>query len=391
MKQQLTCLILFIFAGLTPSFAQGTESIEIGTTHSLYSDILGEERSYWVSLPASYDGKYNSYKKYPVIYLLDGHIHFASVTGMTQFMSRASNGSRKVPEMIIVGVMNVDRQRDFTPDKIITRRENNTGGGKKFLSFLEEELVPVIDENFRTEPFRILFGHSLGGLLTSHAYIQDTSAFNAFIAVDPSFGTWDNVVMDEKLETLSDKIFDRPFYIATANWEKRNLRNRDRHIRFFESLNSKCPGPFKAQLDYFEDETHSTVSLPAFYEAMTYLFEGYNLSYRNVQDIDQLNAVYDKLSARLSYDFKAPEELINRIAYGKLRSSREEVQQQAVEFFELNTRYYPGSFNVFDSLGEALFRTGDLEAAAMNFEKSLSLNPENENATKMLAKITDSK
>ena len=74
--------------------------------------------------------------------------------------------------MIIVGVMNVDRQRDFTPDKIITRRENNTGGGAEFLAFLEQELIPEIDREFRTNSFRMLFGHSLGGLLVSHAYLQ---------------------------------------------------------------------------------------------------------------------------------------------------------------------------------------------------------------------------
>ena len=74
-------------------------------------------------------------------------------------MSSGASGNRKIPEMIVVAIQNVDRRRDFTPDKIITVRENNSGGGERFLSFLEEELIPVIDQNFRTEPYRILFGH----------------------------------------------------------------------------------------------------------------------------------------------------------------------------------------------------------------------------------------
>jgi predicted alpha/beta superfamily hydrolase len=57
------------------------------------------------------------------------------------------------------------------------------------LAFLEKELIPEIDREFRTNSFSMLFGHSLGGLLVSHAYLQAESAFNAFIAIDPSFGT----------------------------------------------------------------------------------------------------------------------------------------------------------------------------------------------------------
>lgn len=361
--------------------------IDIGRKYTLKSEILSEERSYWISLPASYNQAHNSYKTYPVIYLLDGHIHFASVAGMCQFMGRPSNGTRKMPEVIVVGVMNEDRQRDFTPDKIITRRENNTGGGRKFLAFLEEELIPEIDKNFRTEKFRILFGHSLGGLLSSHAYLQKESSFNAFLTMDPSFGTWDNKVMDEKLDSISTEVFSRPLYMATANWEKLNIRNRDRHLRFYELLNSKCAGTFNGELTYFEDESHSTVSLPAFYDAMSFLFEGYNFSYRNAGDIESVTSVYEQLSDRLGYSFKAPEELINRIGYAKLRSRDDAGKELALSYFKLNVRLYPESYNVYDSLGDAEYRLGNLDKAVECYKQSLALNPDNTNAKEMIAKI----
>jgi predicted alpha/beta superfamily hydrolase len=362
-------------------------AIELGQKYTIKSEILGEERSYWVNLPASYDGLYNTYKSYPVLFLLDGHVHFASVAGMCQFMGRPSNGSRKIPEMIVVAVMNVNRQRDFTPDKIVTARANDTGGGADFLAFLEKELIPSIDSDFRTEPFRVLFGHSLGGLITSYAYLQPESAFNAFIAVDPSFGTWDSKVIDEKLSEINESVFKRPIYIATANWDKRNIRNRDRHILFYESLNSKCQGVYKGKIEYFEHESHSTVSLPAFYNAMSYLFEGYYFSYRNAADVASLVSNYQALSDRLNYSFKAPEELINRIGYAKLRSSNPQIKNLALEYFKLNVQSYPNSFNVYDSLGEAEFSLGNLEAAKANFEQSLKLNPENQNAKQMIEKL----
>src|SRR5690606_29472209 len=119
-----------------------------------------------------------------------------------------------------VAIQNVDRRRDYTPDKIITVRENNTGGGDSFLGFLEDELLTELDQKYRTTSYRILFGHSLGGLLATHAYMKEKTLFNSFIAVDPSFGTWDSETMDKKLDSLGEQSFDRYLYIATANWGK---------------------------------------------------------------------------------------------------------------------------------------------------------------------------
>jgi predicted alpha/beta superfamily hydrolase len=128
-----------------------------------------------------------------------------SITGMVNYMSAGYNGNRKIPEMIVVAIQNVNRNRDFTPDKIITTRENDFGGGDRFLSFLEDELIPQLDQEYRTIPYRILYGHSLGGLLATHAYMKEKTLFNSFIAVDPSFGAWDADTMDKKLEAITNK------------------------------------------------------------------------------------------------------------------------------------------------------------------------------------------
>ena len=57
--------------------------------------------------------------------------------------------------MIVVGVKNVDRRRDYTPDKVITVRPNNSGGGENFRKFVEEELIPQVNDQFRTLPYHI--------------------------------------------------------------------------------------------------------------------------------------------------------------------------------------------------------------------------------------------
>ena len=275
-------IVLISYISLQNFSAQENRDLYLGTSYTLHSEILNEDRIYSVSLPESYyEGKAEN-KTYPLLIVLDGNTHFRPLSGIVQYLSAASTRNLRIPEMIVIGIENVNRRRDFTPDKVITTRPNDTGGGAAFLSFLENELIPELDQKFRTNTNRILFGHSLGGLLAAHAYMQVESPFNGFIAVDPSFGTWDAETMDAKISQVTPNSFQRFIYIATANWDKRNIKNRDRHIRWLESLNQKCEGPLPAKLEYFENETHSSVSVIAFYNGIITLFEEDGLYRKNI-------------------------------------------------------------------------------------------------------------
>ncbi len=378
--KKFTAILFCLISAISANYAQENNQISIGFKDQLFSNVLNENREFWVNLPESYYEEGASYKRYPILIVLDGNIHFQSITGMVDYMSAGHNGNLQIPEMIVVAIQNVNRRRDFTPDKIITKKKNDTGGGEKFLSFLEKELIPNLDKKYRTEPYRILFGHSLGGLLAMHTYMKEYTLFNAFIAVDPSFGTWDSETMDSKLDSLTEQSFKRFIYIATANWGKRNIRNRDRHVRFYESLNSKCEGIFPAKLEYFENENHGSVPILAFYNGISAIFEGYGVYYRNILSTEQLTQHFEKLSNRLSWNVKPPEALVNRIGYYWLQMGKE----KALEMFKLNTQLYPQSYNAYDSLAEANMTLGNTELAIANYEKSLELNPNNENAKAIL-------
>jgi len=373
-------VIFFFLIGINQVKSQDSEQIVIGNKHIFHSNILDEDREYWVSLPESYHKVESSFKKYPILIILDGNVHFKSITGMVNYMSSDLYRSWKIPEMIVVGIQNVDRRRDYTPDKVVTVRENNSGGGESFLSFLEDELIPELDQKYRTDPYRILFGHSLGGLLTTHAYMKEETLFNAFIAVDPSFGTWDEKTMDKKLDAVTEQSFERFIYIGTANWGKRNIRNRDRHVRLYEALNSKCEGEFTAKLEYFENENHGSVPPLAFYNGISTIFDGYGISYRDVESKEQLTQHFQSLSQRLSWNFSPPEYLVNQIGYSMLRSRNESEKSKALAFFILNTENFPNSFNAYDSLGETYESLGDNKKAIENYKQSLELYPNNEHA-----------
>jgi CubicO group peptidase (beta-lactamase class C family)/Flp pilus assembly protein TadD len=89
-----------------------------------------------------------------------------------------------------------------------------------------------------------------------------------------------------------------------------------------------------------------------------------------------------KLSERFS-----PEQVeheINRMGYAVMREIKAE---WALELFKFNTRIFPESWNAWDSLGEAHFNLGHKEEAIRAYQKSLELNPDNEAAKRMIARI----
>ena len=75
---------------------------------------------------------------------------------------------------------------------------------------------------------------------------------------------------------------------------------------------------------------------------------------------------------------------MNLLGYLSLQNGKTE---EAIELFKLNVLAYPGSSNVYDSLGEAYMKAGKNELAIKNYQKSLELNPDNTNAVQMLQKL----
>jgi predicted alpha/beta superfamily hydrolase len=129
-----------------------------------------------VALPPSYPS--HPEKSYPTIYLLDANWYFGMVTEIT----RAMYFDGHFPETIVVGIgYPVDepleqaiqqvidlRIRDLTPikDEAYERGgSRQSGGAAEFLKFIQTELIPIIEADYRTNPaVRVLAGHSLGGL-----------------------------------------------------------------------------------------------------------------------------------------------------------------------------------------------------------------------------------
>jgi predicted alpha/beta superfamily hydrolase len=161
-----------------PASAQGANRyrLTIGTVDSLKSTTLNETRKYLVYTPPSYDDTLFTPQRYPVLDLLDGDAHFHSVSGIIQILGTGVNGTYAVPEMLVVAIPNTNRLRDMSPTKVTAGLDGkpnpglaSSGGMGNFLAMIKNELIPAVDSKYRTTPYRVFVGHSLGGITTIYA------------------------------------------------------------------------------------------------------------------------------------------------------------------------------------------------------------------------------
>lgn len=153
----------------------------------------------FISLP---DGYNDSEKRYPVLYVLDGDVAFGMAASIARYLQIGEN----IPELIIVGIgyglldksAGENRRRDYRPAQ--------TGGAENFLNFLEVELIPFIDANYRTVPEdRTINGYSIGGLFGLYTLFTKPEIFNRYIIGSPSL-TWDNYSIFNYEENSYEKI-----------------------------------------------------------------------------------------------------------------------------------------------------------------------------------------
>jgi tetratricopeptide (TPR) repeat protein len=101
-------------------------------------------------------------------------------------------------------------------------------------------------------------------------------------------------------------------------------------------------------------------------------------------NIDEAIEIYKGVHETDPLNLALAEDRFNAIGYELLNKKK---YSAAIAIFKLNTAFYPESYNTFDSLAEAYMKAGKNELAISNYEISLKLNPDNENAKNMLVEL----
>ncbi|TWI15577.1 hypothetical protein [Sphingobacterium siyangense] len=156
--------------------------------------------------------------------------------------------------------------------------------------------------------------------------------------------------------------------------------------QFYKLLKENKSPDLKVDFRYFEDEKHLTVTIPATYYGLRYLFEPYEIDINEVtKDPDILVNYSAKIKKELFFDTKPDQSFVNTIGYVALYDR--ELPDIAISIFELNTKNYPQSINVWDSLAEAYTVRGYMDKAKKCYEKILTLSPTNNTAKMKLEEL----
>lgn len=358
----LTVLTLVVF--IHAANAQVAQQLVIGQAFSLRSEVMKEDRPIVISVPDSYRSGNASY---PVLYVLDGRSHIFHTASTARFLAR--NGF--MPQMIVVGIGNTNRNRtrDLTPPTDgDDERFANAGQADRFLAFINDELFPYVENNFRTAPYRILVGHSFGGLCAIHALVSKPEMFNGYLSFSPTLW-WNNEAATKKAKTMfREGGLDHKSLYLTLGDEPGNMRTS--FDAFVDVLEKYAPEGFQWDSRILEDETHGSVPLRSTYQGLKSIFAGWQVPQEkfSAADMAGIRAHMKGLSRKFGYDIKVPENTINNLGYRLIAAGDAE---KAIRIFKYNVELYPDSANVYDSLGEALEAAGKLISAQANYRKAI--------------------
>jgi hypothetical protein len=353
------------------AFAQSAEP----TKFTIKSSVLGEERTILVRTPAGYNG--NSLK-YPVFYMTDGDAHIGHTASTIEFLAR--NG--RMSEMILVGITNTDRTRDLTPTKATganAAQFPTAGGSDNFLKFIATELIPEIEKRYRTEPYRVLAGHSLGGLFVVHTLITRPELFNSYVAVSPSLQWSDEATLKRAQEFFKARQELRATLFTSLGNEPGDIGKA--FVEFKQLLATTKIKGFEWEAEQLTDEDHGSVVLRSHYIGLKRTYDGW-LMPRDPETgalaggLKGADAHYKWLSEKFGYAIQTPEATINQIGYQYLLAATPN-PDEAIATFKVNVERYPNSANVYDSLAEAYEKSGHLDWATPLYEKAARLGKQN--------------
>jgi len=253
----VVCLLMGIQAQAQEAAPQ---PITIGETFRITSKKMNEQREIRVYLPNSYA---SSKQRYPVIYALDGEGTGAATANAVRFMTGYA-AIPQIPEALVVAILNTDRNRDMP-----IPQQYGRGGEANFLAFLADELIPTIEQRYRTQPLRILLGHSQGGLFAHYALTARPTIFQWVLSMDAPLAGFPEVKpMLEKIKTLISQYPNYRGRLVTIEnlygWKKE-----------WASLIEVAPKTFYKEQVEIKDETHETMAYKGIYEGLKRLFHDY--------------------------------------------------------------------------------------------------------------------
>jgi predicted alpha/beta superfamily hydrolase len=244
---------------------------------SFYSKILGQDMILFVKLPSRY---YNdSQKSYPSWYFTDGNRSFPLIANIASIFEIPVPSE---PELIIISMAykikdmadwGAWRTRDLTPTNVpsidsgwaktltgMTGRqfEVRSGGAKKFLEFIEKEVIPFVESNYRvSQANRGLGGYSYGGLFSLYTLFSQPELFSIYYAGSPSIDYDKGILFNlEKDYSISHKNLKAKLFMSAGEKEDSSMINN--MVKMVDVLKSREYPGLSVTTCVFTNETHQS-------------------------------------------------------------------------------------------------------------------------------------
>ncbi len=331
---------------------------------SLKSSKLGEERQLKIQLPRNYDK--NKEKSYPILVVLDGDYLFEPVAGNVDFYSYWED----IPEMIVVGI-NQSNSRDsdaFYDDERFLPSET----GAKFFEFIGMELMPFLDSEYRTAPFRVIMGHDYTANFLNYYLLKDSPLFQGYINISPDLAPEMADRVTAALTKTETKIW---YYLATAEEDIPALK--DPIISFDAKLKGITNENVHYNFDNFPKASHYTMAGNAIPKAIVEIFEVYRpisifdynreLLQTSVSAYDYLVEKYDNIQTLFHIDKRIR---LNDMMAAYNAMEKTEKWEELHELSKLADKHYPNT--MLGTYFEARYdeETGNPKKAMRSYQKA---------------------
>lgn len=241
-----------------PTFSQIQSNLQ---NHILFSSYLEEYRGISVSTPANYQ---NTGKSYPVLYVLDGEWVFDFAVGCVDFLSNDHLG--KIPQLIIVGIPNTDRNKDLGLNR------GSDISSNAFLRFIETELIPFINKNYRSNGSNLLYGWASGAGICRRMMHERPELFDAFLESASEMDKNTLAFASHKWPIQSYK--NKYHYISSEASNQHKVSGLKKYAHLLDSLN---PAGFKWEVEIKEDLRRLDLLSVGLAEGLNFVFKDYTI------------------------------------------------------------------------------------------------------------------
>lgn len=360
-----TSLFIFLFCAFLVIGQEDAAVFPTTERNTIYSQHLGEDRSYQIYLPPSY--YFSDKGTYPIIYLVDGDYNFYYQTGIIESLATVSE---KIPEVIVVGISDKGNA-GYRLNCTMPSATHEKGNSPTFRKFIEEELKPAITKKYRVSTYEILIGHSLGGLFVTDYLLEQPTAFDDYIAIDPSYW-WDDYAIITRGDSLLQQreTLGGNLYVSLADTKQMGVR------QFVGVLDKYFPLETDWDFKYYKNENHGSVGLVTVRDALLLIFKDWALSreqFYALESAEKVTQYYKDLSAKFSTQFPIPPNFLANILHFYLR--KEKTEDLRVLEQEIKT-HFPSSLNEFYvQLAKNHLDKGDLDKAEELLKQSIQQDP----------------